>query len=170
MKNHKHLFLIALSLTVCMSGKASFPDGGERFNVYTKGSSNAVVYQLDDLEKMTFGDNALSLYMKAGKTDYAYGSLVKITFDGLSDFNGIEQLRMDSGNLDVSYDNLSSVLHIESLVSLRNVTVYDIQGYQRLSVRHEGKSFDLSLDNLAKGVYVILIKGEGIDKSIKIIK
>lgn len=155
-----------------MSGKASSPDGGDSFYVYKKGSAKAVVYSLDDLDKMTFGENALSLYMKSGKTDYAYSTLSFISFNGANAVvpTGIEQLKAVDGDVDARYDRSAAVLHIDSSVPLTDILVYDVQGHQHASLRHSGKSLDVSLAHLKEGVYIVTLKGDGFRKSMKIIK
>ena len=170
MKGIKRQCLLAIISMVCIQGMAMNPDGGDKFIVYTNGTSKATVYQLDNLDKMVFGETALSLFMTTGKTDYAYSNLTKIIFSSGSGYNGIEQLKLDTEILNVRYDRQSSVLHVESDVSLKSITVYDTRGHQHSSMRSEGKKFNVSLSHLEKGVYVILIKGDGIEKSIKVIK
>ena len=171
MITNKQFLLIALSLTVSMSGKALSPDGGDNFFVYMKGSAKAVVYSLDDLDKMTFGENSLSLYMKSGKTDYAYNTLSFISFNGTNaQPTSVEQPKAAEGDVNVSYDRGAAILHIASRVPLSSVCVYDVQGHQHASLRQGGKSLDVSLAHLKEGVYIVTLKGDGFKKSLKIVK
>ena len=169
----KAVALISL-FTLGVSGWANSgiaPDGGDSFYVYKKGSTKAVVYALDNLDKMTFGENALSLYMKNGKTDYAYSTLSFISFNGTNaQPTSVGQPMAADGDVNVSYDRGAAVLHIVSRVPLTSVCVYDVQGHQHASLHSGGKTLDVPLAHLKQGVYVVTLTGDGMKKSMKIIK
>lgn len=47
---------------------------GDNLYVYTRGTTRAVTYSLDNLDKIMFGETAISLYTSNAKTDYKYSN------------------------------------------------------------------------------------------------
>lgn len=149
----------------------SQPDDGDNIYVYTKGSANATVYSLDNLDKMMFGENALALYTKNGKTEFVYSSIRLITFSETSATpTSLTSVKVATGKIEANYDRSSFVLSVESPEPLYGIQVYDVHGRQCLAVSHPGKSASFSLANLPKGFYIVVMRGVGFEQSIKIIK
>lgn len=149
----------------------SQPDDGDNIYVYTKGSANATVYSLDNLDKMMFGENALALYTKNGKTEFVYSSIRLITFCETSATpTSLTSEKVASGKVEVTYDRSSFVLSVESPEPLYGIQVYDVHGRQCLTLSHPGKSASVSLANLPKGFYIVAMRGIGYEQSVKIIK
>lgn len=149
----------------------SLPDDGDNIYVYTKGSAKATVYSLDNLDKMMFGENALSLYTKNGKAEYAYSSIRLITFnDANATPTGLTTLKTFSEKLEVSYDRSSLLLYVESPEHLRSIQVCDVHGIQFLKLSQPEMSTTVSLAHLPKGIYIVVLRGNNFEKSVKIIK
>ena len=149
----------------------SQPDDGDNIYVYTKGSANATVYSLDNLDKMMFGENALALYTKNGKTEFVYSSIRLITFSETSATpTSLTSVKVATGKIEANYDRSSFVLSVESPEPLYGIQIYDVHGRQCLTLSHPGKSASVSLANLPKGIYIVAMRGIGFEQSVKIIK
>ena len=155
---------------VSTAGFAANPADGDNLYVFTKGAKKAVVYSLDNLHKMTFGDEAMSLWSKKGKlADYAYARLDILTFrEGMKPTGIVQTLASDKG-IRVSYDRGSQVLSVESEEPINTVLVCDMQGCTVASAKSQAQSIRLSLAGLPHGVYVVRTTGAS-RNGVKIIK
>lgn len=151
------------------SAAAAIPDDGDNFYVYTKGVTNANIYSLDNLDKLTFDDNAMSVWTSAGRTDYAYSDIALLTFREEMKPSGIETLTIGLDVL-ISYDRESMLVSVQSSKPLTGLSVFDLQGRMVSSLRLQGDQLQLSLAGLPQGVYVVKAQGAGFGKSVKIIK
>lgn len=169
MKIMKYLTLF-LSFVSIASFAASPADGDNLF-VWTKSAKTAVVYSLDNLDKITFEDNAFSVWTNNGKTDYAYGNIDLLTFrDEVKPVTGVELLTKIELNVRISYDREVQLLNVESEKPISSIIVCDLQGRMFVCQSKTENRLQLSLSGLPLGVYIVKVQGAGIDKSIKIIK
>ena len=171
----KH-FNLTFRLTILLSlmsatGFASSPDDGDNLFVWSKGSTKAVVYSLDDLDKLTFEDNALGVWKNNVKTSYEYGTISLLTFSERMYPTAIEEVTVSTdGDVQIRYDRAAQLVCAESPRPLWAILVFDLQGRMVTSVKENGSRLQLSLTTLPKGIYVVKAQGAGIGKSIKIIK
>ena len=166
----KKVLICAVSLALFQVTALAFaPEDGDNFYVYTKGASKAVVYSLDNLDKLTFGDTAMSVWTNAGKRDYAYGDITLLTFrKGVAPLGVISQ---SVGNdIKIGYDRDAMLVSVESPNQVKSLTAFDMQGRKVGIMRHSNGKLQLSLAGLPQGVYVVKAQGEGFGKSVKIIK
>lgn len=148
------------------------PDDGDNLYVYTKGAAQAVTYSLDNLDKMTFGDNALSLWTNSGKTEYAYNQIELLTFrSGIKPVTGIKNPIVSSKGVRWMYDRTLQSLRVMCEQELSGITVFDAQGCVVIKKHISAKDCQLSFDNVPSGVYVVKVsESKGIETTIKIIK
>lgn len=172
MKHLKLTFRLTILLSLMSAtGFASSPDDGDNLFVWSKGSTKAVVYSLDDLDKLTFEDNALGVWKNNVKTSYEYGTISLLTFSERMYPTAIEEVTVSTdGDVQIRYDRATQLVCAESPRPLSAILVFDLQGRMVTSVKENGSRLQLSLTTLPKGIYVVKAQGAGIGKSIKIIK
>ena len=167
MKIMKYLTLF-LSFVSIASFAASPADGDNLF-VWTKSAKTAVVYSLDNLDKITFEDNAFSVWTNNGKTDYAYGNIALMTFrDGVKPVAGVELLTAVESDVRISYDRETQLVRVDGNQPVGGIIVCDLQGRVVARVSRVAHQLHLSLADLPQGVYIV--KPQGTTKSVKIIK
>lgn len=165
---NKSWLVLFLSL-VCLPGYSASSEDGDNLFVWTKGAKTAVVYSLDDLDKITFDDTAVSIWTNKGKTDYVYGNIELLTFrDRMKPAAGVELLTAADAKVHIYYDRESQLVSVESQKPLAGMQVYDLQGRVVARVSKVASRLQLSLAELPQGVYII--KAQGSNKSVKIIK
>lgn len=158
-------FLILVSTTTF----AASPADGDNLFVWTKGAKTAVVYSLDNLDKITFDDAAVSVWTNKGKTDYAYGNIALLTFrDGVKPVAGVELLTAAESDVSISYDREAQLISVDSNQPVGGIMVCDLQGRVVARVSRVARQLHLSLADLPQGVYIV--KPQGTTKSVKIIK
>lgn len=162
------LFIIFFSL-VSTAAFAASPADGDNLFVWTKGAKTAVVYSLDNLDKITFDDAAVSVWTNKGKTDYAYGNIELLTFrDGVKPVAGVELLTAAESDVSISYDREAQLISVDSNQPVGGIMVCDLQGRVVARVSSVARQLHLSLADLPQGVYIV--KPQGTTKSVKIIK
>lgn len=120
--NHKHLTLV-LSMLMSMavsvvSAHAAGLDEGESLNLYTRSSTEAVIYPIDELRKITFSKKGVQIWNTNWPTEYSYSQFRVITMNSNKGATGIESLTTGSSDAD-------------------KVTYYDLQG-RRVSSPKQG--------------------------------
>lgn len=161
-------------LLLCLISSTTFAANvadGDNLYVYTRGTTRAVTYSLDNLDKIMFGETAISLYTSNSKTDYKYSNLSLLTFrDGIKPTTGIEKLTKEGAEINISYNREMQVVTLYCEKSLTSLQVLDLQG--RLVARSNATKGNtvLTLSHLPQGVYIVKAVGTGIGKSVKIIK
>ena len=170
-KRRWNLFVLLLIANSCV-GFASTPDDGDNLYVYTKGAIQAVTYSLDNLDKITFGDNEVSLWTNSGKTDYAYSQIELLTFrSGIKPATNVKSPTVSNGHVRWMYDRSLQTVSMMSEKGLSSVTVVDAQGRVVIKEHATGKECQLSLEHIPSGVYVLKVSApRGNDTTIKIIK
>ena len=164
----KKLLPIFLSM-VSITTFAASPADGDNLFVWTKGAKAAVVYSLDNLDKITFDETAVSVWTNKGKADYAYGNIELLTFrDGVKPVAGVELLTAPDAEVRIHYDRESQLISAESQKLLTGIQVCDLQGRVVARVSRVARQLHLSLAELPQGVYVV--KPQGTTNSVKIIK
>ena len=98
------LFICMLSVTDSYAQKAN--DDGFLY-VYTKKNKDAALFQLDELDKITFTNKAVQLWNTTWPTEYTYSNLSVISF--VSRDNGIPG--------DVNGDDVVDVRDVTALIS-----------------------------------------------------
>lgn len=163
--------LFVIFTTISSTTFAANDEDGDNLYVYTKGTTRAVTYSLDKLDKITFGETDISLYTSYAKTDYKYSNLSLLTFrDGIKPTTGIEKLTEEGSKIIISYNREKQVVTLYCEKALTSLQVLDLQG--RLVARSNATKGNtvLTLSHLSQGIYIVKAVGTGIGKSVKIIK
>ena len=164
------IFFICLFFVHGVFAQTSNNDGDNLY-VYLMGSSNPMVYSLENLEKLTFEESAVKIWNDGGHTDFEYGKILLMTFrKDIKPTSSIESLNIDVDGAKIIYERSSSMLRVECGQILQGLAVYDIQG--RLVSRDARKlsSYRISLQGKPQGVYFIKIGENGKSTRIKIVK
>ena len=172
MKKELILYLGGLLSPMLAHAHPSIPDDGDNLYVYTKGAIQAVTYSLDNLDKITFGDNEVSLWTNSGKTDYVYSQIELLTFrSGIKPATGVKSPIVSNDHVRWMYDRSLQVIKIMNEKGLSSVTVVDAQGRVVIKEHATGKECQLSLEHVPSGVYVVKVaETKGSSSTIKIIK
>ena len=111
--------LSCLAIGTCY---AASPDDGNRLYVFTNTTSKASAYSLDDIDKITFTDNAVQVWRSKAATDYVYDRFRFITFSDKVVPTAIERVEQDEP-LNVEKQNAAE-------------GIYDLQGRKLNSLQH----------------------------------
>ena len=170
--NQLIIFLVGLLWPIASLAHTFLPDDGDNLYVYANGAAQAVTYSLDNLDKITFGQNTISIRTKSGQTDYAYKSIDLMTFrSDIKPVTGIKSPTVSNGHVRWMYDRSLQTVSMMSEKGLSSVTVVDAQGRVVIKEHATGKECQLSLEHIPSGVYVLKVSApRGNDTTIKIIK
>lgn len=173
MKHLKLTFLFTILLgMVSTSGFAANPDDDDMLYVYTKNNKDAALYQLDDLNKITFSNSGVRMWNTNWPTEYPYSKVSVITFRDRNYVKptSIETTYADDEQIRISYSPSSGVVTVKSSSDLDGIAVYDLQG-QLIDADHTSRQFyQLSLKHVYQGVYVVKAKGKRSETVKKIVK
>ncbi len=170
--NQLIIFLVGLLWPIASLAHTSLPDDGDNLYVYANGAAQAVTYSLDNLDKITFGQNAISISTKSGQTDYAYKSIDLMTFrSDIKPVTGIRSPTVNNDHVKWMYDRSLQTVSLMCEQGLEDVSVVDAQGRVVIKEHVIGKECQLLLDNVPSGVYVLKVSvPRGNETTIKIIK
>ncbi len=167
---------IILFVIFCLSAFADVfaqtTDGDDMLYVYTKNNKDAALYQLDDLNKITFSNSGVRLWNTNWPTEYPYSKFSVITFRDRNYVKptGIETTYADEEQIRISYSPSSGVVTVKSNSMLDGIDVYDLQG-QLIDADHTSRQvYQLSLKHVHQGVYVVKAKGKQSETVKKILK
>ena len=110
-------------------------------------------FALDDLRRMTFGEESMGIYLfsQSSPVAWPYANLVKITFEKEAT-TPIEAPVMDS---DITIRCFSAEVRVESSEPLRSVCLYNAQGMLLVRFGQGDTSTSYSLRTLPSGIYIV---------------
>lgn len=137
----KRLLLLSVVVSCLAIGTcyAASPDDGNRLYVFTNTSSKASVYSLDDIDKITFTDNAVQVWRSKAATDYVYDCFRFITFNDKVVPTAIERVEQ------------VEPLNVEKLNNAEGI--YDLQG-RKLNTMQRGVNIIRMTDGTIKKVII----------------
>lgn len=140
--------------------------------VYTKNNKEAALYQLDDLNKITFSNSGVCLWNTNWPTEYPYSKISVITFRDRNYVkpSGIETTYADEDLIRISYSSSSGVVTVKSSTQLDGIAVYDLHGQLIDADDTSRQVYQLSLKHVHQGVYVVKAKGKRSEMVKKIVK
>ena len=140
--------------------------------VYTKNNKDAALYQLDDLNKITFSNSGVRMWNTNWPTEYPYSKVSVITFRDRNYVKptSIETTYADEEQIRISYSPSSGVVTVKSSSLLDGIAVYDLQGRLVDSDHTSRQFYHLSLKHVHPGVYVVKAKGKRSETVKKIVK
>ncbi len=163
--NYLHRCMLMLSVVVAMLLQARAEEA--KYMVISTLSNPDNVVLLNDLEVITFDDEALAVRLiPEGSIFVDYDDFVRITF---TDNSGVEDAKAVT-NIAIAYRATDKCVTVTSTAPLTLVSVYDLQGQL---IRHAAPcspSATLSIADYPRGVYIVRASdGEQIETQ-KIIK
>ena len=171
MKRLKTILLTIMCLSAFTDSFAQSADDGLLY-VYTKTSTDAALYELSDLNKITFSDKGVQLWNTAWPTEYPYKNVSVISFKKRKQggSTGIGLKTEGEGKISIGYNTLQSVVTVVSDVLLDRVAVYDLQGRCIASDKDEKQFYNLSLSSSPQGVYIVKAYGKKSETTKRIVK
>lgn len=170
-RNFYFIVLLLLQIAISTPVQSANPDDGDNFYVFTGGNKNMSVYPLDNLDKITFGEKVMSVWVNNSPTDYNYSDISMMTFsENVMQPLGVEQL--SSGNFDVSvnYYSSSQILQIKCNHLVSGFVIYDSLGKPVMVNKMKSNSYRISLDVLPSGIYIVNVFDKDLSKNMKIVK
>ena len=127
-------------------------------------------FALSDLRKITFGDEAMSVWLESQSSPvtWSYANFLKMTFES-EPTTGVEDVTVDTASGIIIRCTLGEV-RVESLEPLHSVCLYNTQG-MRLAVFGQGESsVTYPLWPLPSGIYIVKAETDGQTKAVKFVK
>ena len=132
-------------------------------------TSSTRSYAIDDLRKITFGNEGFQVYLKkqSSPITWAYDNLQKMTFEANPTATEVKNL-VTSSNLMITHSQ-SAVL-VKSPIPLKSVAIYNLQGNLLAFFGQGETNVSYSLSALPTGVYVVLAENADHSQTIKFVK
>lgn len=133
----------------------------------------AVLYALNDIRKITFGEtasDALEVHQKGQNTVevYNFSVLENATFEvGLSVINRVES---KENGLNISYDDAVQEISVISSYDIQSVIIADLSGKVVEMLSCNSNEATISLANVATGLYIVKVVTDTETKTKKILK
>lgn len=171
MKRLKTFLFTVLSLSAFTNVSAQSTDNGMLY-VYTKTSNDAILYELDDLNKITFSDKGVQLWNTSWPTEFPYKNVSVISFKKRNQggTTGISTKTEGEGKITIGYNASQSIVTIVSDVLLESVAVFDLQGRCIVSDKEEKQVFNISLNTSPQGIYIVKALGKKAETTKRIVK
>lgn len=156
---------------VNLSVFSAVPDDGDNFYVFTNGNKSKVVYSLDKIDKLTFGDQSMSVWSNNRRTDYSYSSISLMTFrENIMQTVGLEEVDSPTNEIKISYDRTTEMVVVKSEKQLSGIMVYNVQGKTIAKNLSRGYEYRCSLGAAPSGVYIIRLLDMDKESTVKIVK
>ena len=172
MKRIKTVLTITLLLLSAFSDcLAQSAEDGNMLYVYTKTSDEAAKYQLDDVNKITFGSKGVQLWSTSWPTEYPYANVSVLSFKARSnDPSAVRNLTDAEGRISIGYNASNGVVTVVGDMELESVAVYDMHGRVISADKSKKQVYSLSLRNAPLGVYVVKAFGKEKGMTKKIVR
>lgn len=168
------LTVILFLLLVSVACPAQNTNDGNMLFVYTRNSNEAVMYQLDELNKITFSSKGVRIWNTDWPTEYPYSKIRVITFRDRSKNNptGIDtpDITSNDGQIFIGYNRNSRMIMVRGLVLLDGVEIYDLQGQCVFADSSKKQVYQISLRNIQQGVYLVKARTKNTETIKKIVK
>lgn len=162
MRKHLLLLLFVLRLMPLQADEYDY------LCLHSPKASSTYFYSVNDLQKITFGNDAMKVYLKSqsAPVTWAYSNLWKMTFEA-EDETSIKNIQKESG---LSIIQTMSEIHVESLSPLKSVTIYNLQGSRLACIGQGETTVSYSPDALPAGIYVVRAENAEHSQTFKFIK
>ncbi len=158
----------ALFLGIVSLPGMTHAENEQYLNIFRNGNAQSI--HLDDVDKITFSDNAMTV-ITIDKTSIStiYDDLQKLTFGAKAETGHIENITNDfTSSLSIQYRGQNII--VKSSYSIETIDIYNSHGYSMLHFSPNSQTAIVSIDHLPSGIYIINAKNETTIKSLKIIK
>lgn len=145
---------------------------GDMLHVYTKNSTEATLYQLDDIRKITFSEKGVRVWNTGWPTEFPYNKVNIITFRDRKSIRptGVETIPIDNNSIRIGYNKSNDVLTVKSDAFMDGIVIYNSQGQQISADNTKRQLYRISLKNVGQGVYVVKARGQQSETIKKIVK
>lgn len=141
-----------------LSGLAKIPDGGNKLYFFTKSDKDAVIFSLNDLDKITFSDDGILMWLSNETIEYSFAEFNLISFsEDITPTNVMPINMYAPSKTNISYNHADEIIAVVGSSSLQNVSIYDTQGQIMISEKPLSNNFHFSIANLTKGVYIVKV-------------
>ena len=157
------------SVVLAMGFLPVFADGYDYLWLHSPSEASASSYALDNVQKITFGAEAMNLHLLSQPypVAVAYGSSIKITFE--SGPMAVKDVATTAG-ISVCYDAATASVSVESPAPMKSVVVYNAHGMRVASFGQGELSTKVSLSSLPTGIYIVRADNGQENKTLKIVK
>ncbi len=160
-----------LLLSVFSECLAQSAEDGNMLYVYTKTSDEAAMYQLDDINKITFSSKGIQLWSTNWPTEHPYANTSVLSFKARSnDPSAVRNLYDAEGKISIGYNASDGIVTVVGDMVLESVAIYDMQGQIVSMDKSKKQVYNLSLKNIPLGVYVVKAIGKKKGMTKKIVK
>ena len=150
---------------------SAVPDDGDNFYVFTNGNTGKAVYSLDQIDKLTFDEQSMSVWTNNGHIDYAYSNISLMTFKDLGMVpDRVETIGMTTRDITICYDRTAGMVHVRCDRPLSGVIIYDMLGKTVTKDLTRGNEYRCSLETVPSGVYLVRVLDKDTDTAVKIVK
>ena len=168
----KFCFAVILSVSALTTCHAQRIVDGDMLHVYTKNSTEATLYQLDDIRKITFSEKGVRVWNTGWPTEFPYTKVDIITFRDRKSIRptDVETIPIDNNSIRISYNKNNDVLTVKSDAFMDAVVIYNSQGQQISADNIKRQLYRISMKNVGQGVYVVKARGQQGEVIKKIVK
>ena len=170
----KHLF-ISFLLPFFLFGFVSLslsahPDDRNTIYVYVNSLETPKKFSLSDLNKITFTNHSMKMHEALKVTELEFSTFSFMSLDAnITPTTDIRSLSVgDDAN--ISYYLKGNSIVVESDCRLYGIRIYDLQGRLVVSEKQAANSYNLSLANTPRGVFVVQVSCNGKMLSRKMVK
>lgn len=150
---------------------SAVPDDGDNFYVFTNGNTRKAVYSLDQIDKLTFDEQSMSVWTNSGRIDYAYSNVSLMTFKDMGMVpDRVESIGSAARDITIHYDRTAGIVYVRGERLLSGVIIYDMLGKPVTKVLTKGKEYRCSLEIVPSGVYLVRVLDKETDTAVKIVK
>lgn len=152
MKQKKMLSAILGLLFLANQVVIAAEKGGLR--VYTR-SENPLFISFNDFKKITFGNSGILFWDSKGVEEISYNDFSKIIIDDTYTPSDIGNLHSPQKDISIQY-NKDDVTIISSRL-MQQVALYDLNGRVIMSIQSSSKSYNFSVSDFPKGIYILKV-------------
>ena len=147
----RKLLMIVLVLG-CLSLHA---DEYEYLWLHSPSASATRSFALSDLRKITFGDDAMSVWLESQSSpvSWSYANLLKMTFEQ-EPTTGVEDVTVDTAS-GIIIRCTSDAVRVESAAPLHSVCLYNTQGMLQARFGQGQTAVAYPLHALPSGIYIV---------------
>ncbi len=160
----KHLFFKTLSFFLLLSlptyAQTADNNGDnnhdETLYLYTNSSTEATVYSIDEIKKITFGDNGIQIWNTQWPTEFAYTNCPVLSFSKRESIPDNVNPANQVGDA-ITIDRTNATLIVNSATNFVKVQLFDIQGHIIVNKSSSSKKCIISLTDVSPGIYIVRV-------------
>ena len=168
----KILIITTILSSNFQSGFSLDYDEGDNLYLYTKSTTEATIYSLDEIKKITFSKNGVQIWNTNWPTEYKYNNVRVLTFKEKYSSSSISNylFNKEENGISIVYKANDCSLSITSKQTMNGMELYNTEGLRVASESLSSQSYHLLLSWLPEGVYIVKVYSNAGAVSKKIIK